>query len=181
MESGTAFSVGGDGTMVTSGHLVVGPDGSDPLRRISVQFAGTDRVLPAELITVAPEDDLALFRVPGMGAEIGFLEMNQRLDSVLAGQAVVLMGFPLQQAASTEEASPTAARPLASAGVLQGITDEQVELSGFGARGASGSPVMDATGSVLGLLRGAVERDGRPLLIAVPSTRIIELIAKRSP
>jgi len=181
MESGTAFSVGGDGMMVTSGHLVVGPDGSDPPRRIVVQFAGTDRVLPAELITVAPEDDLAIFRVPGMGTEIGFLEMNQRLDSVQPGQAVVLMGFPLQQAASSEEASPTAARPLASAGVIQGITDEQVELSGFGARGASGSPVMDATGAVVGLLRGAVERDGRPLLIAVPSTRIIELIAKRSP
>jgi len=179
MESGTAFSVG-DGTMVTSGHLVVGPDGSDPPRRIAVQFAGTDRVLPAELITVAPEDDLAIFRVPGMGTEIGFLEMNQRLDSVQPGQAVVLMGFPLQQAASSEEASPTAARPLASAGVIQGITDEQVELSGYGARGASGSPVMDATGSVLALLRGAVERDGRRILVAVPSTRIIELLAKRS-
>ena len=146
-----------------------------------MQFGGTDRLLPAELITVAPEDDLAIFRVPGMGAEIGFLEMNQRLDSVPPGQAVVLMGFPLQQAAASEEASPTAARPLASAGVLQGITDEQVELSGFGARGGSGSPVMDATGAVVGLLRGAVERDGRPLLIAVPSTRIIELLEQRLP
>ena len=107
--------------------------------------------------------------------------MNQRLDSVPPGQAVVLMGFPLQPAASSEEASPTAARPLASAGVLQGITDERVELSGYGARGASGSPVLDATGSVLGLLRGTVERDGRPILIAVPSTRIIELLAKRFP
>ena len=181
MESGTAFSVGADGTMITAGHLVVGPDGSDPPMRIAVQFSGTYRVLPAELIAVAPEDDLAILRVPGIGADIGFLEMNQRLDSVQPGQAVVLMGFPLQQAASSEEASPTAARPLASAGVIQGITDEQVELSGFGARGASGSPVMDATGAVVGLLRGTVERDGRPLLIAVPSTRIIELIAKRFP
>ena len=73
LESGTAFSVGGDGTMVTSGHLVVGPDGSDPPLRIAVQFAGTYRVLSAELITVAPEDDLAVLRVPGMGAEVGFL------------------------------------------------------------------------------------------------------------
>ena len=68
MESGTAFSVGADGTMVTAGHLVVGPDGSDPPMRIAVQFSGTYRVLPAELIAVAPEDDLAILRVPGIGA-----------------------------------------------------------------------------------------------------------------
>ena len=37
-ESGTAFSVGGDGTMVTSAHLVVGPDGTDPPRQIAVQL-----------------------------------------------------------------------------------------------------------------------------------------------
>ena len=125
MESGTAFSVGADGTMVTAGHLVVGPDGSDPPIRIAVQLSGTYRVLPAELITVAPEDDLAVLRVPGIGADIGFLEMNERLDSVAPGQPVVMMGFPLQRAASGEDASPTAARPLSSAGVLQGITDER--------------------------------------------------------
>ena len=180
VESGTAFSVGADGTMVTAGHLVVGPDGSDPPMRIAVQFSGTYQVLPAELITVAPDDDLAVLRVAGIGADIGFLEMNERLDSVPPGQPVVMMGFPLQPAASSDEASPTAARPLPSAGVLQRITDERVELSGYGARGASGSPVMDATGSVLALLRGAVERDGRRILVAVPSTRIIELLSKRS-
>ena len=181
LESGTAFSVGDDGTMVTSGHLVVGADGSDPPRRIAVQFAEADEVLPAEFIASAPEDDLAVIRVPGRGSEIGLLRMNQRLDSVQSGQPVILVGFPLQQAVSTEDASPTAARPLAWAGVLQGITSGRVELSGYGARGASGSPVMDATGSVLGLLRGSVERDGQTILVAVSSAIIMELLATRMP
>ena len=73
---------------------------------------------------------------------------------------MALLGFPLGGLpAAAGAVNVPLARPLASAGIIQGVTAERIEVAGYGERGASGSPVVDATGSVVGLLRGAVIRD----------------------
>ena len=176
VESGTSFSVLADGTMVTAAHLVVGPDGTEGALRIGVQFAGTDQVLPADLVAVAEDEDLALIRVMSGNGLVASL--NPRPDTIQAGQPVALLGFPLGGLpAAAGAVNVPLARPLASAGIIQGVTAERIEVAGYGERGASGSPVVDATGSVVGLLRGAVIRDEGQVLIVVPSTKILRLLA----
>ena len=180
VEAGTSFVVESDGTLVTAAHLLVGPDGRQQYLRIAIQFAGNTKVVPAELVEVASGDDLALLRVADLPLNLVALSLNWRLDTVQAGQPVAIMGFPLQSEVPVDaRGTLLPATPLATAGILQDVGLSQIEVSGYGERGASGSPVMDATGVVLGLLRGVITREERRILVVVPAAQVLRLLQGR--
>ena len=74
-----------------------------------------------------------------------------------AGAPVALIGFPLGGEGEGEQVDGLA-RPLVSAATVAAIGARQIELRGYGASGASGSPIFDAEGRVIAILfagRGA--------------------------
>ena len=177
VEAATAFLVGEDGTLATAGHLVAGVDGLKSIRRLAVQFGQSDRFQEGYVVRISLENDVAIIRLSAGPASAPPLALNQRPDTIGRGQPVAMIGFPLGGIAPEETNSPTdVARPLASAGIVLGSGPERLEIQGYGERGASGSPVLDSSGAVVGLLRGAIMRDDRPVLVAVPSTAIISLL-----
>ena len=164
VSTGTAFSVRADGTLVTSRHVVAGRP-----RRIAVQFAASSQVWRARVVAVSGEWDLAAVRVDGIvGAVPTVLGLNLRPDTLAEGAPLALVGFP--RGGDPVEGVP--ARPGLSQAEFARVRNGRVEVYARSAVGASGSPLFDADGRVVGILFGGAPGGERPLLYAVPASAI---------
>ncbi|HEX9108524.1 MAG TPA: serine protease, partial [Longimicrobiales bacterium] len=178
--SATAFAVRPDGTLVTNRHVVIGDDGARP-RRIAIQFSDSEQVWPARVLALADGDDLAILAVERVLGAIPVVRgLNLRPDTLAAGAPVALIGFP--NGGDVPRHLPdgkTIVRPLLGAGVLRRVSAERLELEGYGAQGASGTPILDAGGAVLGVLFGGLHADGTraQVIYAVPASALERLLA----
>jgi S1-C subfamily serine protease len=164
--TGTAVSVG-DGTLLTSRH-VVAPDGRGEGERLAVQFAGSTQVWRADVLGAHPTVDLAWIRPEGIVGEIPSLEsVNARVDTLAPGAPLAIVGFSLGGRAQIA-ADGSRPRAIVSTGVLVASTPEEIRIRGYGAEGASGSPVVDRDGRLVGVVYGGTDEDGRRVLVAVP-------------
>lgn len=168
----TAFGVGSDGLLVTNGHVVTGSDGEE-VSRLGVQYAGERALRPAEVVRISDDDDLALLRIRGDHGDLPSIRsFNRNVDTLAAGSPLVLLGYPLggEMGGASERA---AARPLVSVGVLAGATGGLLEIEGYGNVGASGSPVLDASGQVVGVVMGGRRDESGERLFAVSADRLL--------
>ncbi len=171
----TAFGVSPSGLLMTNRHVVRGSDGSARPRRIGVQFADSRQVWPAHVVRVSADADLALVQVERLEGEIPtVLGFNTRTDTLATGSPVAMLGFPL--GGRPPEGSAGIVRPLLTAGIISGNRGELLEVQGYGEKGASGSPVLDRDGRVVGILVGGTESDVGRTLLAVPAPEAIRLL-----
>jgi S1-C subfamily serine protease len=177
--TGSAFAIRPDATILTSRHVVAGLEGTERPTRVAVQFADSEQVWPARILLVATDADLALVKVDNILGDVPFLgSFNLRADTLPLGTPVAMIGFPLGGEAAALEGRRTIARPLLSAGVLQLNEFDRLEVRGYGAVGASGSPIVDANGDLLAVVFGGRrEGDGQSIL-GVPAATVIRLLER---
>lgn len=176
--TGSAFAVRSSGVLVTSRHLVQREGGGGPTR-IGVQFDNSRQVYPARVIAVAPDDDLALLqmeRLRGTVPTVAGLAPESRALS--AGSAVAMIGFPLGGITSPTAGAQEPAEAIVVAGVVSGYFSGRLEVDGYGAEGASGSPFFDADGQVIAVLYGGRTADGRRILHGVTVDRVVGLLER---
>lgn len=178
--TGTAFAVRSDadgGWLVTSKHVVQDSSGTRP-SRLGVVFNGSNQNFRTTVESVHPTADVALLRVAvarGVPVVKGLAEPSA-LPS--PGDPVVLVGFPLglelPMGGDWRKLGVSTSTTLAA---VSKSLPNLLQLDGFGAEGASGSPVFDRSGRVVGVLYGG-ERgtDGR-VIFAVPAGAVRELLA----
>lgn len=171
VEVGTAFMVDPSGLFITAAHVVSGEDGGRVRRRMAVQHPGSDVFADAELVSESRADDLALIRIATPTPALPALPLNEQPDTLRVGLPIAIIGFP--QSGST--LSPDVASVLV-AGILRENSPQELIVQGWSERGGSGSPILDASGAVVGVLRGAFDQEGETLLVAVPSSRLVELM-----
>ena len=116
----------------------------DSCREVLVLHNGTPVV--ATLITTAPTADLAILRLPEPVTEAALVRGD---NPVKPSEAVVVVGFPLQGLLSSQ-ASVTAG----IVSRLAGPRDDpyQLQITAPVQPGNSGSPVLDASGAVAGVV-----------------------------
>ncbi|NNM35077.1 MAG: hypothetical protein HKO53_18515, partial [Gemmatimonadetes bacterium] len=167
--TGTALSVGRDGTLLTNRHVVT--DGGGAARRLAVQYAGSSQVWRADVLGVHNGVDLAWAKAAGIQGGTPMMDrFNPRLDTLPIGSPVAILGFPLGGQPGTDAAGERR-RAVISAGVLVGHDASEIRIQGYGAAGASGSPVMDRDGQVIGIVYGGATGSGGEVLLAVPIAR----------
>jgi S1-C subfamily serine protease len=177
----TAFFADSEGLLVTNRHVVSGAQGDRRPRRLAVRFSGSRETWPAEVVATSTEWDVALIRVTGAGARPDPVRFNGSADTIPAGRPLLVIGFPLGgEAVVVQEPGATGARPITSTAVLLGMGDLGLELQGYGAEGASGSPVFDEAGEVVGILQGSVRGTNDQILVAVPAAAALALIRSAS-
>jgi S1-C subfamily serine protease len=171
VRTATAFAVRPDGLLLTNRH-VVDAGGGEP-SRIAVQFDGSERVWPAEVVARAEDADLAALRIRGLREEVPAIAgFHRRLDSLAVGTPVVVLGFP---GGGVDDGS-TRIRAAVGAGTLRALLQRQLQVDGYGAPGSSGSPVLDPEGWLLGVVRGGQERPDGTILVVVPSSAALRLV-----
>jgi S1-C subfamily serine protease len=171
VSTGTAFAIRSDATLMTNRHVVIGSDLGRPPRRIAVQFADSDQVWPARLLAVSRSADLAVLKVDNISGAVPVVEgLNERPDTLPEGAPVALIGFPNGgERSSAVGTEGTVARPILGSGVIQGTSAARLDIEGYGAAGASGSPVFDANGEVVGVLFGGTATQSGRMVFAVPA------------
>jgi S1-C subfamily serine protease len=176
----TAFAVRADGMLLTNRHVLTAGTNQALARRVGVQFSDSHQVWPARVVAVSNEADLGLVKVDNIAGEVPVVRaLNAHADTVGVGAPVALIGFALggAEAPPPSGVSPIA-RPLVSAGVIRSVRPDRIELQGYGAAGASGSPVFDATGAVIGVLFGGQRAaSGTTPLLAVPIAPVLRLLS----
>jgi S1-C subfamily serine protease len=178
VSTATAFSVRKDGTLITARHVITGADGSRQPRRIAVQFSDSEQFFPAQVASLSNDFDLAVLKVDNILGEVPVIAgFNTRSDTVGAGAPVAVIGYPLGGESEGPDGPPRKiARPLVTAAVVTALSGGLFEIQGYGAAGASGSPIVDSAGRVVAVLMGGISRDGRPLLVGVPSDAAVMLL-----
>ena len=172
----TAFAVRPDATLVTSRHVLNDADGQVRPRRIAIQFADSEQIWPARLVALS-QADLAIVKVDNILGEVPVVRgLNLRADTISSGEPVAMLGFPSVMPTDGVGQGASPARPLLTAGVIRGTTESAIELHGYGSVGASGSPIFDSRGEVIGVVFGGrAEADGH-LVYGVPAPTVSQLM-----
>ncbi|MCZ6916391.1 MAG: trypsin-like peptidase domain-containing protein [Gemmatimonadetes bacterium] len=172
VETSTAFAVRSDGTMITNRHVIAGRDGTLRPVQIGVRFADSQQTFAARVVAVSREEDidLALLKVELAGPVPVVLGFNGRPDTVAVGAPVAVIGFPggVDSPQRMLDGGTYATASL-TVGTLSKNLPNLIQINGYGTHGASGSPVFDANGLVIGILYGGEEGTGGRLVYAVPA------------
>jgi S1-C subfamily serine protease len=161
--SGTAFAVNTTGLLLTNRHVVKCEDGSAP-SDIAVQFSGSSDVLPSRLVRVLPDADIASIQIEAQGTWHPVAGMADALPAV--GAPIALLGFPGGGSRAT----------LVTGSLTQVMPDSQIEVDAFSGVGASGSPIFDRTGKVIGIEFGGLVGSGGRAIVGLPIARAMSLI-----
>jgi S1-C subfamily serine protease len=180
--TGTAFSISADGLLLTNRHVVINDQNQRP-RDIAVQFPGSKEVLRARIEGVAPDVDLATVRItdrvkiadPGPYPVVRGLRLDATTE---VGDPIALIGYPLGVEAPMggNPTAPTVRTTLAPGTVAKILPDSLLQLDAYSATGASGSPIFDRDGRVIGVEFGGLrESDGR-VVLGLPIGRAAALL-----
>ena len=134
----SGFVVSRAGDVLTNHHVIAG------CRELHVWRDG--KPATATLVAADPAADLAILRLPGPVADVALL---RRDSPIKPGEAVVVVGYPLQRLLSEQ--------PSVTAGIVSGLAGprndpHQLQITAPVQPGSSGSPLVDATGAVAGVV-----------------------------
>lgn len=178
--TGTAFAVRSDpngGLLVTNRHVVSDSNGT-LASRIGVVFNGTPQNFRADVLKLHPEVDLALLRVT---VHRGFPVVKGLADSIRRaemGDPAAVLGFPLGlDLPGGHDWSQHGAAATLTLGTVSRILPDLIQLDSYGAQGSSGSPILDPTGRVFGVLYGGQSGSNGRILYGVPVRFVHQLLA----
>ena len=139
----------GSGWVVSSGHVVTNAHVVAGADTVTVSVRGTGRNRPARVVAFDPRRDVAVLEVPGLGAPP--LPQGRALA---AGQPAVLAGFPSDDGLWVGAARVRGTLDAAGQDIYDttGVVREIYSLRATVRRGASGGPVLDPRGEVVGMV-----------------------------
>jgi S1-C subfamily serine protease len=200
---GTGFPVKREGKIITNHHVVEPWWKDDELKQLldqgatayalsyEVYFPGKTEGLRAKLDRISSNADLATLQLDSpLPAKTSVLQLDDRPQATVSGEAVVLIGYPtgiegiLARAGSdvtqkivsdtqdvnrimTQLASQHLIRPTTTQGHIGDVLDDKIVYDAATTSGGSGGPLFNRDGKVIGI-NFAVLRDFGGSNLAVP-------------
>jgi S1-C subfamily serine protease len=163
--------------MVTNKHVVMGRDGNRRPLRLAVQFTHSGQTWPATLLGAAPGADVAVVRVDGIRGSVPTITVPGAPPQVRPGEPVATIGFPFGTDLPMGSGSgENVVRATLTAGLVSKVTPEDLQIDGFGAQGASGSPVFDRRGGLIGVLYAGEPGTNGRIVYVVPVNPVTTLL-----
>jgi S1-C subfamily serine protease len=173
VQTGTAFAVRPNATLVTNRHVVAGEDGTKRPIELAVKFADSRQVWHARVLAVSPEVDLAVIRVDGITGEVPVVQgLGGRPRQ---GDPVAIIGFPMG-ATLPGAGDDELARTTFTAGSVSRVLSDRIQFDGYGVQGASGSPIFDRSGNVVAVLFGGEPGSAGRIIYGVPARYVVQLL-----
>ena len=173
MFTGTGFSVAPEGLLLTNRHVVISDQGERP-RDIAVQFSGSAAVLRGRLEQVAPDVDIATIRITDAGTYPVVQGLRSDSAGVEVGDPIALIGYPL--GLDTPMGTRTVNTTLAPGTIGKILPDSLLQLDAYSGTGASGSPILDRNGQVIGMEFGGLRESGGRIVLGLPIRRAMALL-----
>jgi pSer/pThr/pTyr-binding forkhead associated (FHA) protein/type II secretory pathway pseudopilin PulG len=168
MVTGTAFSVSTAGAMITNKHVVTSEHGQRA-QDIAIQFSGSREILPARLVRVSPDADLAVLQLESQGPFPTILGLGA--GPLADGSPIALIGFP----GAVNPGAINHAK-LVTGSVTHVTADSLYEIDSFSGAGGSGSPIFDRDGHVVGVEFGGLVSSGGSAILGLPIARAQALL-----
>lgn len=168
MVTGTAFSVSAAGAMITNKHVVTSEHGQRA-QDIAIQFSGSTEILPARLVRVSEDADLAVLQLESQGPFPTILGLGSA--PLAEGAPIALIGFP-----GAVNSGAINHATLVPGSVTHVAPDSLYELDSFSGAGASGSPIFDRDGHVVGVEFGGLVSSGGRVVLGLPISRVQALL-----
>jgi S1-C subfamily serine protease len=177
VEMGTGFAIRSDGILITNRHVVLGPEGNRQPRQLAVRFTHSDQTWPATFLGASPDRDVAAIRVERIRGAVPALPVPEGAPAVAPGDPVATIGFPF----GTDLPMGTApegniVRATLTAGLISKVLPNDLQIDGFGAQGASGSPVFDRRGNLIGVLYAGQPGTNGRIVYVVPVSSVTSLL-----
>jgi S1-C subfamily serine protease len=174
--TGTAFAVTTDGVMITNRHVVYGEDGTRRPRRLAIQFTHSEQVFPATVLGVSGDADIAAIRVRIVGGIPTTIPLPDSV-TIRPGDPIATIGFPSGiDLPMRSQGEGDLVRTTLTAGTISKALPDLIQIDGYGAQGASGSPIFDAAGTLLGVLSGGEAGSNGRIVYAVPVSYVTTLL-----
>ncbi len=141
--SGTAFAVSGTKLLITAAHVVTDAKGLFVVRYADGSYSLTKAAL------IWREKDVALLQ-PAKAPATGLIG---RTSALRVGEPIIVIGYPLADKLGVSQVSVTQ-------GIISALDADMVRLNVSVNAGNSGGPVLDASGSVVGVVRAVLKGTG---------------------
>jgi S1-C subfamily serine protease len=146
---------------------------------VAVIFADTRAWLPAHVVRIAADADLALLRLDREGHYPVVAGVAPSADRVRVGAPVALLGYPLGTGTAMEgSGTNVTARSTLGVGTVSKFLADVVQVDAYAGEGSSGSPVFDERGHVVGVVYGGPRDAAGRIVYAVPSERLLSLLGR---
>jgi S1-C subfamily serine protease len=180
--SGTGFAVSSGGLLLTNRHVVIDSAGNRPTR-IGVQFSHSREVLRARIANVSADADIALLQITDTGTFATVQALRTDLATTQVGDPIALLGFPLGlDAPMGGTAGARIVEPTLVPGTIgKVLPDSLLQLDAYSGTGASGSPIFDRAGQVIGIEFGGLRETGGRIVLGLPITRAQSLLPSSNP
>ncbi len=179
--TGTGFGVTAGGLLLTNKHVVIDHSGRTPVR-IAVQFAGSKDVWRAILERTSADADVATVQITDSGSfpVVSGLKGDASSDSV--GDPIALLGYPggLDAPMGGTAEHPIVQPTLAPGTIGKILPDSLLQLDAYSTTGASGSPVLNRHGQVIGIEFGGLRESGGRIVLGLPIKRAAPLLSSSS-
>lgn len=175
--TGTAFAVTPDGKLVTNRHVVADTSGVRKPTRIAVEFANSSQIWRARVLAVSQEADLAVVQVLGLAGTVPVVKGLDADVTVSTGDPVASIGFPLGVDLATRAvAGRSDVRTTLTSGIVSKVLPDLIQIDGYGAHGASGSPIFDRNGNLISVLYGGERESNGRIVFSVPVRYVRSLL-----
>lgn len=155
---GSGFFVNSAGDILTNYHVVAGEGGGGggPASSIRIRLLGREDSVPAKVVGLAPQYDLALLRAEGLDRSLVKPIPLGNSDTLRVGQKAIAMGAPFGLDFSVTEgivSSTSRQIPIgfSGTGTGEGITQKALQTDAAINPGNSGGPLLDSAGRVIGI------------------------------
>lgn len=161
------------GVVVTNAHVVAGQDDT------GVQLQGQGPRVDAQAIAFDARNDVAVLRVPGLGAARG-LSMN---EAAPPGTSGAILGFPENGPYDVQPARLGATSTVLTEDAYgQGPVPRRItSLRGLVRSGNSGGPVVDGSGRVIATVFAATVSDTSRSGFGVPDSIVRRALSRAGP
>ncbi len=178
--AGTGFGINAEGLIVTNKHVVRGASG-EPATRVAVKLANTNEWLEAKIVRMSDTDDLALIQIVKPGRYPSVSGVSRTGSLAEPGSPIAQIGYPHANDTPMEGSGMDfTARNRISGGVVSKRLDDVLELDSYAGHGASGSPIFDTAGHVVGVVYGGVAESNGRIVLAVPAQRLSNFLGANS-
>jgi S1-C subfamily serine protease len=180
--TGTAFAVRSEATggfLITNRHVVTDSNGNRPFK-LGIVFNGSNQNFRAEVVSTHPREDVALLHVTVTKGVPVVKGLASEAAPLKVGDPVAVIGFPLGlDLPMGGDWTNVGVASTLTLGTASKIVSNLIQLDSYGAEGASGSPIFNREGKVVGIVYGGQRGSNGRIVFGVPIRVALELLGSR--